>query len=66
MRYIILRQFPADMGHVFCSNCSVRTSDKYMDFFFTRTRTTNSKITNNVDKVTPRGLGIFQSFFILF
>lgn len=65
MRYINLRQFPADMRLVFCSKHCVRTSENYMDFLFIRTKTTNSKITNDVHKVTPHGVGIFQSFFIL-
>lgn len=61
-----LRQFSADMGLAFCSKCSVRTSENYMEFLFITTRTRKSKITNNLDEVTPHGLGIFQSFFILF
>lgn len=66
MRCMNVRQFPADMGPVFCSKCSVRTSENYTEFLFIRARTRNSKITNNIDEVTPHGIGIFQSFFILF
>lgn len=49
-----------------CIFFKVRTSENHMEFLFIRTRTRKSEITNNIDKVTPHGSGIFQNFLILF